>query len=264
MSERNIRPVSYKQYDARWASRPYQVKGETATIKGSGCGPTCAAMVIASLRDKSVTPAETCAWSVEHGYKAKGHGTYYSYFRPQMAQYGIECRQLLGSGIYHQPGHPIHGQVREYLRQGKWVIALMGPGRWTTGGHFVLVWDWDDKVRINDPASAKTARANGDPDTFQNEVKNYWLVETGGSSEKKEEDDGMDAGQVRAIVQEELSLWEGRRDQEEAADWAREAWEAARAAGVLDGSRPLAGLTRQEAALVLSRLGLLERKEGEE
>ena len=63
-----------------------------------------------------------------HGYKALKQGTYYSYFKPQLAAYGIDCQQLLGSRIINQPSHPIHEQVREYLRQGYWVVALMGPG----------------------------------------------------------------------------------------------------------------------------------------
>lgn len=41
------------------------------------------------------------------------------------------------------------------------------------------------------------------------------------------------------------------------ASWAKEAWNAAKADGIFDGTRPGAPLTRQEAAVVLHRLGLL-------
>lgn len=41
--------------------------------------------------------------------------------------------------------------------------------------------------------------------------------------------------------------------------WAKEAWSKASAAGVFDGTRPRDTLTRQEAAVVLDRLGLLEK-----
>ena len=43
--------------------------------------------------------------------------------------------------------------------------------------------------------------------------------------------------------------------------WAKEAWSKAAAAGVFDGTRPRDALTRQEAAVVLNRLGLLEKGE---
>lgn len=42
------------------------------------------------------------------------------------------------------------------------------------------------------------------------------------------------------------------------ASWAKEAWEKAKTAGVLDGTRPTDPITRQEVAVVLDRLGLLK------
>lgn len=45
--------------------------------------------------------------------------------------------------------------------------------------------------------------------------------------------------------------------EDEPAGWAHRAWERARAAGVLDGTRPVEPVTRQELAVVLDRLGLL-------
>ena len=173
----NKRPVSYLQTDGRWRDKPYRVTGEKSTIGSAGCGPSCAAMVISTLTGKTVTPVDTCDWSIRHGYKALNQGTYYSYFVPQLKAYGIQCKQMLGSRILNQPQHPIHEQVKQYLSQGYYAIALMGPGTWTKSGHFVLVWDWDSKVRINDPASTRAERLNGDPDTFRREVRMYWLVD---------------------------------------------------------------------------------------
>ena len=46
---------------------------------------------------------------------------------------------------------------------------------------------------------------------------------------------------------------------EKAADWAEEAWEQAYKLGVVDGTRPGDPVTRQELALVLKRLGLLDK-----
>ena len=173
----NKRPVSYLQTDGRWRDKPYRVTGEKSTIGSAGCGPSCAAMVIATLTGKTVTPVDTCDWSIRHGYKALNQGTYYSYFVPQLKAYGIQCKQMLGSRILNQPQHPIHEQVKQYLSQGYYVIALMGPGTWTKSGHFVLVWDWDSKVRICDPASTRAERLNGDPEAFRREVRMYWLVD---------------------------------------------------------------------------------------
>ena len=46
---------------------------------------------------------------------------------------------------------------------------------------------------------------------------------------------------------------------DQADPWAKDAWRKAYAAGIFDGTRPRDGLTRQEAAVVLDRLGLLEK-----
>lgn len=47
-------------------------------------------------------------------------------------------------------------------------------------------------------------------------------------------------------------------DKNDPAPWAKEAWEKAVAAGVLDGTRPAAPITRQEVAVILDRVGLLK------
>ena len=49
----SIQPVSYFQTDPRWKNIPYAVKGESSTIGGSGCGPSSAAMILATWADKN-------------------------------------------------------------------------------------------------------------------------------------------------------------------------------------------------------------------
>ena len=173
----NKRPVSYLQTDKRWKDLPYQVPGETATIGGSGCGPTAAAMLIETLTGQTFTPVDACRWSVEHGYKAKGQGTYYGYFAPQFEAFGIKCWQLSWTNVYHNPASKVHDQALEYLKQGYYLIALMKQGTWTSGGHFIVVWWADGKIRINDPASTMDSRVNGDINTFRNEAAYYWVVD---------------------------------------------------------------------------------------
>lgn len=247
----NKKPVSYKQGDQRWGSKPYRVPGEASTIASAGCGPTCAAMVIATLKDKRVTPETTCAWSVAHGYKALKQGTYYSYFKPQMAAYGIQCEQLLGSRILNQPNHPIHEKVRGYLRQGDWIIALMGPGTWTKGGHFVLVWAWDSKVWILDPASSADKRLNGDPDTFRREVRCYWRVD---ARDYNNEEDDMDIDKMTdaEVLQLGKRLQAVMGKQSVSPALARELAEA-KTRGITDGTSPGAFCTRAQAAVMTLR-----------
>ena len=164
----NRQPVDYKQTDPRWKNEPYRVSGEASTVGSAGCGPTCAAMVIATLKDKAVTPKTCCDWAMAHGYKALNNGTYYSYFVPQLAAYGLSCHQL-AKGAYDE--------AMSLLKQGYYIIALMGKGLWTSSGHFVLAWWADDKIHINDPASTKAERLNGDPALFRAQSVYFWAVD---------------------------------------------------------------------------------------
>lgn len=187
----NKKPVSYLQTDPRWKNKDYSAKGESTTIGASGCGPTAAAMLIETLTGKTFTPEDSCKWSLQHGYKAVKRGTYYSYFVPQFAYFGIHCYQLSWENTYHKPNSSVHDKAIALLKQGYYLIALMKKGNWTSSGHFVVVWWADGKVYINDPASKKITRIEGDMNTFRNEAAYYWVIDAReyNKSTGKEDDD---------------------------------------------------------------------------
>lgn len=173
----NKQPVYYMQIDSRWKNKPYRVAGEDTTIGDSGCGPACAAMLIETLTGKTFTPVDACEWAMKKGYKALGQGTYYSYFVPQFKAFGIECIRLNTANVYGKPTAAVHDQALSLLKQGCYLIACMGKGRWTSSGHYIVVWWQDGKVRINDPNSTKDTRINGDIQTFRSQVKYYWAID---------------------------------------------------------------------------------------
>lgn len=193
----NSKPVSYLQTDPAWKNQPYAAAGESTTIGGSGCGPTSMAMVLATWCDKNVTPLTECRWAAAHGYKAKGQGTYYSYFVPAARRYGLTCRQLNGASIYGNAASPHHATAKAALDRGDLVIACMGPGTWTTGGHYVLVYMIAGNVIcINDPASTKPARTMGNYAVFRRQVKYYWVIT---APQKKEET--MSNLEIEALIE---------------------------------------------------------------
>lgn len=170
----NKQPVSYLQTDKRWKDKVWN----GMTIGKAGCGPTSAAMLISTLTGKEVTPEETYAWAGANGHLEVGHGTnYVTYFQKQFAEYGLKAEMLNWQNTYGKPEHPNHDMVVEKLKAGYYAIALMNKGLWTSSGHFVVVWWQDGKVRINDPASTRMERLNGDIQTFRSQVKYYWLID---------------------------------------------------------------------------------------
>lgn len=194
----NKRPVSYLQTDPRWKNEPYRVKGESSTIGSAGCGPTAAAMLISTITGKTFTPKDACVWAMAHGYKALNNGTYYSYFAPQFAAHGIKCWQLNWVNAYRNAKATSFDETVKYLKQGYYAIALMKKGTWTSGGHFVVLWWADDKVRINDPASTMDNRVNGNLATFKNEAAYFWIVDA-----REYNNSGMQAGGTLAEVKPE-------------------------------------------------------------
>lgn len=173
-----VKPVSYLQTDPKWKNHNYSAKGEKKTIGSAGCGVTAAAMVIATLKDKNVTPIATAEWSMAHGYKALNQGTYYTYFVPQFKQYAITCRQLNTSNLYGKSSSSAHIEALNALKNGNWVIACMGKGNWTSSGHFILLYKYENGyVYINDPASTKADRVKNTWDLFAKQVKYMWVVD---------------------------------------------------------------------------------------
>lgn len=241
----NKKPVYYMQTDQRWSGLPYRVTGESATIGGSGCGPTCAAMLIETLTGKTFTPADACNWSMEHGYKALNQGTYYSYFGPQFAEFGISCDMLNWQNTYGKPAHSNHQQMLEMLKDGYYIIACMGKGLWTSSGHFVVVWWADGKIYINDPASTKTERLEGDPYTFFSQAKYYWWVD---AREYNKGDEIVTQDQFNAMMEQYLN----QRAAAQASEWAAGILDEAKAKGITDGTRPKAFATREEVAAMVN------------
>lgn len=243
----NKQPVYYMQTDPRWKDKPYRVTGENATVGGSGCGPSCAAMLIETLTGKTFTPLDACNWSMEHGYKALNQGTYYSYFTPQFKEYGIECQMLNWVNTYGKPAHSNHTKAFEMLKQGYYLIALMGKGLWTSSGHFVVVWWEDGQVRINDPASTKDYRLNGDLYSFKSQVKYYWWVDARAyNSGTEQEEEEMTQEQFNKMMDNYLAA-QAKADPD---SWSSEARQWAERNGIVagtpDGSKQYKKFTTKE------------------
>ncbi|MBP3318766.1 MAG: C39 family peptidase [Ruminiclostridium sp.] len=252
-------PVSYLQTDPRWGSLDYSAPGERTTIAASGCGPTAMAMVLATWADKSVNPKTECAWALAHGYKAPHSGTYYGYFGPAGARYGLQVTRLNWSSLYGKATSAYHAQVRDALDRGDLVIACMGKGLWTSSGHYVLVWKVEgDVVCINDPASTRSARTRGDWNLFRQQVKYYWVIE---KPQGKEE--AMEGHEIVEALTDREAYELLRKAQRHAqtlpeADWSQaEGWWQKAVGGEILSGGPEALAKRCEVAAILGRLGLL-------
>ena len=138
-------PVDYKQGDSRWGKKVYTSCGnKKQTIANSGCGPTSMADIMATWVDKAVTPVEMCAYAVKHGFRTKSSGTAWGFFKSIAAAYGF-------TGFIQTKSM---ATARAAIKNGAFVVASMGPGYWTSGGHYICLWKTDATyMYANDPAS---------------------------------------------------------------------------------------------------------------
>ena len=175
-----MKPIEYKQTDPRWSKTPYAAEGEKATIGSAGCGPTCMAMVIATLVNAKVTPLDTVAWSLKNKFKAFNQGTYYTYFVPQGAEYGLDVVRVNADNAKQSKNAKTYqDMVSQAIADGDMVICCMGPGHWTKGGHYILLYGTEGmNALISDPASSAANRAKAPLSKLFAEAKYYWIVRT--------------------------------------------------------------------------------------
>lgn len=114
----------YSQRDARWKDKPYTIDGDAReTIGYSGCGPTCAAMLVATCCDPSVTPPDMCRYAIETGTRTANDGTAWAFFAKVASRYGLAMTQTVRNA-----------DALACIQSGGVVICSMGKGRWTSGG----------------------------------------------------------------------------------------------------------------------------------
>lgn len=146
------KPVDYKQYDSRWGSKMFSSTGDKSqTMKSSGCGPTSAADVVATLKDSTVTPWTLAQIAMNKGYRTANSGTAWSFFKYIANLYGFS-KFVQTSNL---------STLKACLDAGGYVVCSMGPGYWTSGGHYICAWKYDEScIYCNDPASSKRTKQN--------------------------------------------------------------------------------------------------------
>lgn len=96
----------------------------------SGCGPTSLAICVSSLSGTLIDPLEMCDWCYEKGVWIPGEGGLHSLPPTVCAEFGLSCKLTDGSN----PQTLINA-----LSSGKLIVTLVGPGHFTTSGHFLVL-----------------------------------------------------------------------------------------------------------------------------
>ncbi len=152
----------FLQWDKRWGYVSYG----GSIIGLSGCGPTCMSMVLVSLTGNfDMTPAEVARFSEENGYYVEGSGTSWSLMTDGASALGLSARELsLDESV-----------MKSSLDSGHPIICSMGPGDFTTQGHFILIYGYDaEGFLVNDPNCISRSSRHWDFETLRGQIKNLW------------------------------------------------------------------------------------------
>lgn len=150
------------QGDERWG---YTIYGSDV-MEVTGCGPTCLSMVLVHLlQDATYTPRYVADFAEENNYYAKGSGSKWALISEGGETLGLDVTEL-----------PLdENRMKKELEQGNPVICIMGPGHFTTAGHFIVLRGVEEgKFVVNDPNSIENSERLWSYEEISGQIKNLW------------------------------------------------------------------------------------------
>lgn len=153
----------FLQWDERWGYRQYG--GDFMAL--NGCGPTCISMVWCGLTGKSKwNPYKVAQMAEEKGYYVKGAGTSWELMSSGAEALGLSVENLSLDET----------RITDRLQSGDPIICVVGPGDFTTQGHFLVLIgvDSDGKIILHDPNSRKRSEKRWDLENLMSQIRNLW------------------------------------------------------------------------------------------
>lgn len=154
----------FLQWDPMWGYEEYG----SSCIGITGCGPTCLAMVGYYLTgDANMTPGQIAKFAQRNGYYEKGYGSSWTLISEGGVKLGLTVQEL----------PLVKGKITAALEDGKPVILALGPGDFTTTGHYVVLTGVEQGLfHLNDPNSAVRSKMLWSYEQLEKQIRNIWAV----------------------------------------------------------------------------------------
>lgn len=153
------------QWDSRWG---YEIYGSDM-IAITGCGPTCLAMVGLYLTGDTETfdPAAVAAFSEKNGYYASGYGSSWTLISEGAVKLGLDVTEI----------PLVEKRIKDNLEVGNPIICAMGPGDFTSSGHYIVLIGMEDgKYIVNDPNSREKSEMLWSYEQISSQIRNLWVI----------------------------------------------------------------------------------------
>ena len=152
------------QWDTRWGYIEYG----SDVVGITGCGPLCLSMAGYYLTgDSKFAPDRVVEFALENGYNVNGSGSAWTLISEGGVKLGLDVTEI-----------PLVKQrIFDNLAAGNPIICVMGPGDFTTTGHFiVLVGEEDGLLRVNDPNSKANSEKLWKFEDIESQFRNLWVI----------------------------------------------------------------------------------------
>ena len=151
--------VYFNQGSETWADQPYG----TDDIGRYGCGPTAMAMVVGSMTEADTDPLQMAQLAVSLGHWAKRGGSYLSVVEGLASASGLTAVSLR---------ERTPDALMDALTGSNLLVALMGPGHFTNGGHFIVLRGvtLSGKILVADPNSQERSLMEWEPELILEEL----------------------------------------------------------------------------------------------
>ena len=132
------------------------------------------AMILSSYTGNTKDPLYMAKWCYDNGFYVKGSGSSHNMI--------VECAKAFG--LDGEPLGRDREKIIEALVNGKMVVALMGKGTFTKGGHYIILRGITDdgKILVSDSKSHDKSITEYDMELILKESKNagfggpFWSI----------------------------------------------------------------------------------------
>lgn len=154
----------FLQWDPNWGYEKYGRDFLAVT----GCGPTCLAMAGYHLTgDENMTPDKIAQFAQKNGYYETGYGSSWTLISEGAEKLGLKATEL----------PLVKKKMVNALEAGNPVILAMGPGDFTTAGHYIVLTGVEDgKFRVNDPNSRENSERLWSYEEIEGQIRNIWAI----------------------------------------------------------------------------------------
>lgn len=154
----------FLQWDPMWGYEKYG----SSCIAVTGCGPTCLAMAGYYLTgDPTMSPDQIAKFAQREGYYEAGAGSSWTLISEGAGKLGLQVKEL----------PLVKKKITDALEAGFPVILSMGPGDFTSSGHYIVLTGVEDgSFRVNDPNSRLRSQRLWSYEELEGQIRNIWAI----------------------------------------------------------------------------------------